>query len=319
MRTLALILPTLSGCYLLADGTIPTTCDDLPACAGADDSSPGGGGDDTGGWGEPWPTQGVALSATDGESWTLSAFEPPYDAPAYQRGGQGSFAGPLIFDEAGSRAAIAAQGRLYVFGSTVDQISSYEIPSDEAPVAMAWLPSAGGICVITPAEVFWQRASGDGTLDRIDTATSFDGARQDVFLDEDGTGMYLLTRSSSDKANLFHYTGATKETQVATDFVANPRLWLGGGGFIGPEGAVTFCSTDGGIHTLDTLVSGSTAPLLKIPGVSEVLRCAWDSSAGLYLMVTAAGEVYAVTPDGTSRMVSDPLDAALTAAGAFIY
>lgn len=291
----AVVLLVLSACNVFKDGTIEVTCDDLPACSGADTTPVDSG--DTTDTGDAPPVElglGVTYAATDVDTWTVAAHEAPDLDVAFQRSGLGDFGGPSDYNPLTGRALVATAERLYVFGPEDDAIASHLMPTTAAPVDI--VRTSFGAIVMTPTDLVYQEAPAE-VPELIKAAGTVAGNWMFAFTDADRSTAFFVAASTTGEATLYAYLPSEGMTVRAKGFAADARAQLGGGGFIGPDGTISFCTVDGGVFALEDLEAGGATAMVQFAATSDVIRCAWDSTAGLYLGLQDDGALLIADPD----------------------
>lgn len=289
----ALVLWVLGGCHVFEDGSINVTCDELPACQTTVDTA-----EDTG---MPLPelSLGFGYAAVDEDSWTMTAHNGTLDV-VFQRSGLGAFQGPFDYDPATGRGIVATADRLYVMGPDADSLTSHLMPTTLEPIDMARL--SDGIILITEADIVFQETPAE-TPEIKAEGWLFEGRHIAVFTD--GDDAYILNAGKDGRGDLFSYTKGEQLEFKAFSLVEDAQQDLGGGGFIGAEGAISFCSNDGEIRHLSDLIDGNQEPSLLIPTTDRVVRCAWDNEQQRYLALQEDGTLLVSASDGaTSEQIS---------------
>jgi len=289
----ALVLLTLSACHVFSDGTIDVTCDDLPACSGTDTATV-----DTADTGAPGLTlgAGVGYAATDGERWTLAAVDSDL-AVTFQRSGLGDFSGPLDYNPETGQATVATTDRLYVFGPDSDDIQSFLMPTAGAPAGLA--RASFGTIVVTDAEIVYQAATTAEPVQVAKTA-AFVGNFMSAFSSAAGDLVYVVSTHDGTGA-LYSLQPDTGIAVVAEDLGVLASRDLGGGGFSGDGGALSFCSVDGTVYEMATSSTGGVDAVAQAEAATDVIRCAWDSDTQQHLMLQADGTLLTVSDSGTTR------------------
>ncbi|MFT4978144.1 MAG: hypothetical protein ACI8S6_004052 [Myxococcota bacterium] len=295
LRVLSLLI--FAGCHVFADGTVDVTCDDLPACSSVVDTAA-----DTGEFLATELSLGVGLAATDGERWSISAHEAPELSLTFQRSGLGDFGGPVDYNPLTGRALVATTQRLYVFGPEDDAIASHLMPTTQPPVAL--LRASFGALILTSGSIVYQEAPAEAPILIIPSTVTVEGPLLSAFSSSDKQTAYLISAGSTGAGALYAYTPGAGLSLVEEGFAPGVLTLLGGGGFIGPDNEILFCSVDGAVHKLTDLVAGDSEAMLQLAATADIIRCAWDETASRYLALQSDGALQVTSTSGETTAVA---------------
>jgi hypothetical protein len=285
----ALILLTLTGCYVFTPGSIDVTCDELSDCQ---DSAAG---PDTGTV-PPVLSLGAGYAAMDSDSWSILAHDSDQKV-IFQRSGMGDFGGPFDYNPSTGRGIVATSERLYVFGPDADSLVSHVMPTLNAPIDIA--RASFGIIIATPRDILYQETPAEAPqlLTASSTVTS-----DYLSMVSDGDSIYLLQEGTSSSGVLYRIRLSDGITQLTNDFGENVSEQLGGGVFLGPNSALSFCSVSGEVYSLVDLKAGDATPVVVHDATSPVQRCAWDDEARRYLALQSDMTLVVTSADNTSSL-----------------
>lgn len=311
----AVVLLVLSACNVFRDGTIEVTCDDLPACSGTDTAP-----DDTG---EPSDTGdapvvelglGVTVAATDTETWSITAHQAPDLEVTFQRSGLGDFGGPADYNPLTGRTLVATAERLYVFGPEDDAIASHLMPTSAPPIDL--VRTTFGVLIFTETDIVFQEAPAEAP-ELITPSTPPSGVLLGAFTDAYRSTAFFVTTGKDGAGALYAYKPKEGMTLRAEGFTTDASSQLGGGGFIGPAGTISFCTVDGGAFTLEELEAGGGTAMIHFAATAAVIRCAWDDTASRFLGLQDDGTLLIATDAGDTTQVALLRDGLVATSGTF--